>query len=68
MKNLLRIMLLVTAVFAFTSSVSAQQRRGGERISREQLAEKQAKHIAELSERSLGFGTTPKQESEQLYD
>jgi len=47
MKNLLRIMLLVTAVFAFTSSASAQQRRGGERFSREQLAEKQAKHIAE---------------------
>lgn len=40
-------MLLVTAVFAFTCTASAQNRRGGERISREQLAEKQAKHIAE---------------------
>lgn len=47
MKNLIRIMLLVTAVFAFTCTASAQNRRGGERISREQLAEKQAKHIAE---------------------
>ena len=47
MKNLIRIMLLVTAVFAFTCTASAQHRRGGERISREQLAEKQAKHIAE---------------------
>ena len=47
MKNLIKIMLLVTAMFAFTCTASAQHRRGGERISREQLAEKQAKHIAE---------------------
>lgn len=46
MRNLIRIMLLVTALFAFTCTASAQHRRGGERISREQLAEKQAKHIA----------------------
>lgn len=47
MKNLIRIMLIVTAVFAYTCQASAQHRRGGERISREQLAEKQAHHIAE---------------------
>lgn len=47
MKNLIRIMLLVTAIFAFTCTASAQHRRSGERISREQLAKKQAKHIAE---------------------
>lgn len=47
MKIMFRIMLLVTAIFAFTCSVSAQQRRDGGRISREQLAEKQAKYIAE---------------------
>lgn len=62
MKNLIRIMLLVTAVLAFTCTASAQNRRGGERISREQLAEKQAKHIAEelalSSEVSEKFITT----------
>lgn len=42
-----RIMLLVTVIFAFTCSMSAQQRRDEGRISREQLAEKQAKYIAE---------------------
>lgn len=47
MRNLIRIMLLMTAMFAFTCTASAQHRRGGERISREQLAEKQARHIAE---------------------
>lgn len=47
MKIMFRIMLLVTAIFAFTCSVSAPQRRDGGRISREQLAEKQAKYIAE---------------------
>ncbi|MDO5395637.1 MAG: hypothetical protein Q4F07_06705, partial [Bacteroidales bacterium] len=47
MKNLIRIMMLVTALFAFAVTTSAQHRRGGERLSREQLAEKQAKHIAE---------------------
>lgn len=47
MNKIIRIMLLVTAVFAFTCSATAQHRRSGERISREQLAEKQAKHIAE---------------------
>lgn len=47
MKNLIRIMLLVTAVLAFACTASAQHRRGNERISREQLAEKQAKYIAE---------------------
>lgn len=47
MKNLIRIVLLVTALFAITGTASAQHRKGGERVSREQLAEKQAKHIAE---------------------
>lgn len=47
MKDLFRIMLLVIAVFTFTCSASAKQRRGVERISREQLARKQAKYIAE---------------------
>lgn len=46
MKSLIRIMLLVTAVLAFAYTASAQHRRGNERISREQLAEKQAKYIA----------------------
>lgn len=40
-------MLLVVALFAFTCSASAQKRKGGERLSRQELAEKQAKHIAE---------------------
>lgn len=47
MKNLIRIFLLVTAMIVFTDTASAQHRRGGERVTREQLAEKQAKHIAE---------------------
>lgn len=47
MKNLFRIMLLVTAIFALSCQASARERKDGERISREQLAEKQAKHIAE---------------------
>lgn len=47
MRNLLRIMLLMTAIVAFTCPASAQQRRSRDRVSREQLAEKQAKHIAE---------------------
>lgn len=47
MKTLIKIMLLVTALFAFTCSAQTQPRKGGERMSREQLAEKQAKHIAD---------------------
>ena len=47
MKNLVKIMLLIAALFAFGATASARQHKGGERISREQLAEKQARHIAE---------------------
>lgn len=47
MKKLIRIMLPLMAIFALTCSVSAQPRKTGEKISREQLAEKQAKHISE---------------------
>lgn len=47
MKNLVKIMLLIAAIFAFGATASARQHKGGERISREQLAEKQARHIAE---------------------
>ena len=48
MKNLFRLMLLVTALLAFTPTADAQNDKGSQRrIRREQLAEKQAKHIAE---------------------
>lgn len=41
-------MLLVTALLAFTPTADAQNDKGSQRrIRREQLAEKQAKHIAE---------------------
>lgn len=48
MKNLFRLLLLVTALLAFTPTADAQNDKGSQRrIRREQLAEKQAKHIAE---------------------
>lgn len=46
MKKLIRIMLLLAAVIAFTGTASAQQRKGNGRMNREQFAEKQARHIA----------------------
>lgn len=47
MKNVISMVLLVTAIFAIAEPASAQHRKGSERISREQLAEKQARHISE---------------------
>lgn len=47
MKFLLRFILLLAAAFTFTNQLSAQPRKGAERISREQLAVKQARHISE---------------------
>ncbi len=47
MKNFTKLLLLVLAVFLCAPNLSAGHRKKGERISREQLAEKQAKLIAE---------------------
>ncbi|MDE6175451.1 MAG: hypothetical protein K2F88_07810 [Duncaniella sp.] len=47
MKNLIRLMLLAATIFALAVSAGAQQRKTTERLSREQLAEKQAQLIAE---------------------
>lgn len=62
MKTVIRIMLLVTVLFAFAGQVSAQRKKGSTRISREQLAERQAKYIAERlkfsSETSKKFTAT----------
>lgn len=47
MKSIIKIMMIATAILSFTCTATAQHRRGGERMSQEQLAEKQAKHIAQ---------------------
>ena len=47
MKNVFKIMLVVFALCAFTIPANAQQRKNGKHPSTEQLAEKQAKHIAQ---------------------
>ena len=44
MKNIIRLLLLVVSLTAFSDAVSAQNRK--QRLTREQLAEVQAKHIA----------------------
>ena len=44
MKNIIRLLLLVVSLTAFSSAVSAQSNK--QRLTREQLAEVQAKHIA----------------------
>lgn len=44
MKNMIRLLLLVVALTAFSGAVSAQNRK--QHLTREQLAEVQAKHIA----------------------
>ena len=44
MKNIIRLLLLVVALTAFSGAVSAQNRK--QHLTREQLAEVQAKHIA----------------------
>ncbi len=44
MKNLIRLLLLAVALTAFSGTVSAQSNK--QRLTREQLAEVQAKHIA----------------------
>ena len=43
MKNLFKIIMLVTAIFAFTCTVEARPKKVTQRISQHQLAEKQAK-------------------------
>lgn len=45
MKSIIRLLLLVVSLTAFCGTVSAQS--GKQRLTREQLAEAQAKHIAE---------------------
>ena len=47
MKNLIRLLLIAAMIFAFAIPAGAQQRKTTERLSREQLAEKQAQLIAE---------------------
>lgn len=47
MKNLIRLLLFAAMIFAFAIPAGAQQRKTTERLSREQLAEKQAQLIAE---------------------
>ena len=44
MKNIIRLLLLVVSLTAFSGAVSAQNRK--QHLTREQLAEMQAKHIA----------------------
>ena len=44
MKNIIRLLLLAVALTAFSGTVSAQSNK--QRLTREQLAEVQAKHIA----------------------
>ena len=44
MKNIIRLLLLVVSLTAFSGTVSAQSNK--QRLTREQLAEVQAKHIA----------------------
>lgn len=44
MKNIIRLLLLVVSLTAFSGAVSAQNRK--QHLTREQLAEVQAKHIA----------------------
>lgn len=44
MKNIIRLLLLVVSLTAFSGAVSAQNRK--QHLTREQLAEAQAKHIA----------------------
>ena len=46
MKKLLSIMFMAVAMLTFSISTSAQAPTKKQRISREQLAEKQAQHIA----------------------
>lgn len=47
MKNSIRLIMLVAAIFLFAGTATAAQRKRNGSAQREQLAEKQAKHIAE---------------------
>lgn len=59
MRNLVKALLLICAlVFCVETSYADSRRRGQQRISREQLAEKQARHIA--AEMELSPETTAK--------
>lgn len=84
MKNIIRLLLLVVALTAFSGAVSAQNRK--QRLTREQLAEVQAKHIAKemamdkaTSQRFIktfcqfqrdiwALGPRPKQPNDQMTD
>lgn len=84
MKNIIRLLLLVVALTAFSGAVSAQNRK--QHLTREQLAEVQAKHIAKemamdkaTSQRFIktfcqfqrdiwALGPRPKQPNDQMTD
>lgn len=84
MKNIIRLLLLVVSLTAFSGAVSAQNRK--QRLTREQLAEVQAKHIAKemamdkaTSQRFIktfcqfqrdiwALGPRPKQPNDQMTD
>ena len=84
MKNIIRLLLLVVSLTAFSGAVSAQNRK--QRLTREQLAEVQAKHIVKemamdkaTSQRFIktfcqfqrdiwALGPRPKQPNDQMTD
>lgn len=84
MKNIIRLLLQVVSLTAFSGAVSAQNRK--QRLTREQLAEVQAKHIAKemamdkaTSQRFIKtfcqfqrdiwvLGPRPKQPNDQMTD
>ncbi|HJD09574.1 MAG TPA: hypothetical protein H9922_00225 [Candidatus Phocaeicola caecigallinarum] len=84
MKNIIRLLLLVVSLTAFSGAVSAQNNK--QRLTREQLAEVQAKHIAKemamdkaTSQRFIktfcqfqrdiwALGPRPKQPNDQMTD
>ena len=61
MKNLLKFNLMAVLMLAFCAMGTAQDKQ--QRISREQLAEKQAKHIAQ----ELAFGETTTQQFVETF-
>lgn len=46
MKQLLKLLLLIAIAVTMATDAGAAEKRGGDAVSREQLAEKQARHIA----------------------
>ena len=64
MKGIIRLLLLVVALTTFCGTISAQT--GKQRLTREQLAEVQAKHIAK--EMAMDDATSPKRSHRQMTD